>query len=56
MKKIAFFLCKNEGTFYYVDEKTKTIRFNRELMQQFLANLKLRDMAITFTPGSGSHT
>ncbi len=34
-------------TFYDVDEKTKTIQFNRELMQQFLANLKLRDSAIT---------
>ena len=34
-------------TFYYVDEKTKTIHFNRERMQQFLANLKLRDVTIT---------
>jgi hypothetical protein len=34
-------------TFYDIDEKTKTIRFNRELMQQFLANHKLRDVAIT---------
>jgi len=41
-------------TFYDVDEKTKTIRFNRELMQQFLANLKLRDMAITLALLSGS--
>jgi len=41
-------------TFYDVDEKTKTIRFNRELMQQFLANLKLRDMAITLALLSSS--
>ncbi len=34
-------------TFYDVDEKTKTIHFNRELMQEFLTNLKLRDVAIT---------
>jgi integrase len=34
-------------TFYDVDEKTRTIRFNRDRMQQFLANLKLRDQAIT---------
>lgn len=37
----------NVYTFYDVDEKTKTIHFNRELMQEFLANLKLRDVAIT---------
>ena len=36
-------------TFYDVDEKTRTIRFNRELMQQFLANLKLRDVTITLS-------
>jgi site-specific recombinase XerD len=41
-------------TFYDVDEKTKTIRFNRELMQQFLANLKLRDTAITLALLSSS--
>ena len=41
-------------TFYDVDEKTKTIRFNRELMQQFLANLKLRDVAITLSLLSSS--
>jgi len=41
-------------TFYDVDEKTKTIRFNRELMQQFLANLKLRDVAITLALLSSS--
>jgi hypothetical protein len=34
-------------TFYDIDEKTRTIHFNRELMQQFLANLKLRDVTIT---------
>ena len=34
-------------TFYDVDEKTRTIRFNREFMQQFLSNLKLREQAIT---------
>ncbi len=41
-------------TFYDVDEKTMTIRFNREMMQQFLANLKLRDVAITLTLLSSS--
>jgi hypothetical protein len=41
-------------TFYDVDEKTKTIRFNRELMQQFLANLKLRDTSITLALLSSS--
>ena len=41
-------------TFYDVDEKTMTIRFNRELMQQFLANLKLRDVAITLSLLSSS--
>jgi hypothetical protein len=41
-------------TFYDVDEKTKTIRFNRELMQQFLANLKPRDTAITLALLSSS--
>lgn len=41
-------------TFYDVDEKTKTIRFNRELMQQFLTNLKLRDAAITLALLSSS--
>jgi|GEM_PF-5094124 len=41
-------------TFYDVDEKTRTIRFNRERMQQFLANLKLRDVAITLTLLSSS--
>lgn len=33
-------------TFFDVDEKTRTIHFNREFMQQFLANLKLRDQTI----------
>jgi len=41
-------------TFYDVDEKTMTIRFNRERMQQFLANLKLRDVAITLALLSSS--
>jgi site-specific recombinase XerD len=40
--------------FYDVDEETKTIRFNREQMQQFLANLKLRDVAITLALLSSS--
>lgn len=34
-------------TFYDVDEKTMTIQFNRERMEQFLTNLKMRDVAIT---------
>ncbi|MHC3130137.1 MAG: site-specific integrase [Candidatus Bathyarchaeota archaeon] len=41
-------------TFYDVDEKTMTIRFNRERMQQFLVNLKLRDVAITLALLSSS--
>ena len=41
-------------TFYDVDEETKTIRFNREQMEQFLANLKLRDVAITLALLSSS--
>lgn len=41
-------------TFYDVDEKTMTIQFNRERMQQFLANLKLRDVAITLALLSSS--
>ena len=41
-------------TFYDVDEKTMTIRFNRELMQRFLSNLKLRDVAITLALLSSS--
>jgi len=47
---------KNDNlyTFYDVDEKTKTIQFNRELMQEFLANLKLRDVAITLAMLSSS--
>jgi hypothetical protein len=44
----------NLYTFYDVDEKTKTIHFNRELMQEFLANLKLRDVAITLALLSSS--
>jgi len=44
----------NVYTFYDVDEKTKTIRFNRERMQQFLANLKLRDVAVTLALLSSS--
>lgn len=41
-------------TFFDVDEKTKSIHFNRELMQQFLTNLKLRDVAITLALLSSS--
>jgi len=41
-------------TFYDVDEKTMTIRFNRERMQQFLVNLKLRDVATTLALLSSS--
>jgi len=41
-------------TFYDVDEKTMTIRFNRERMQQFLTNLKLRDVSITLALLSSS--
>ncbi len=41
-------------SFYDVNEKTKTIRFNRERMQQFLANLKPRDVAITLALLSSS--
>lgn len=41
-------------TFYDVDEKTKTIHFNREFMQEFLTNLKLRDIAITLALLSSS--
>lgn len=41
-------------TFFDVDERTKTIRFNRERMQQFLSNLKLRDVAITLALLSSS--
>ena len=41
-------------TFFDVDEKTRTIRFNREFMQQFLANLKPRDVAITLAMLSSS--
>ena len=41
-------------TFFDVDEKTRTIRFNRERMQQFLSNLKLRDVAITLALLSSS--
>jgi len=41
-------------TFYDLDEKTMTIRFNRERMEQFLANLKLRDVAITLALLSSS--
>ncbi len=44
----------NIYTFYDVDEKIMTIRFNRERMQQFLANLKLRDVAITLALLSSS--
>ncbi len=33
--------------FFKIDEKKKEIYFNRELMRQFLSNLKLRDQAIT---------
>ena len=42
-------------TFYDVDEKTRTIRFNRELIQQFLSNLKLRDVVIPLALLSSSH-
>jgi hypothetical protein len=41
-------------TFFDVDEKTREIRFNRELMQRFLSNLKLRDIAITLALLSSS--
>ncbi len=41
-------------TFYDVDERTKTIRFNREQFQTFLTNLKLRDVTITLTLLSSS--
>ena len=41
-------------TFYDVDEEAGEIRFNRELMQQFLANLKLRDVSITLALLSSS--
>jgi hypothetical protein len=41
-------------TFFDVDERTKSIHFNRELMQQFLANLKLRDITITLALLSSS--
>ena len=41
-------------TFYDVDEKTKSIHFNRELMQQFIAILKPRDVAITLALLSSS--
>ena len=44
----------NVYTFYDVDEKTRTIRFNRERMQQFLSNLKPRDVAITLALLSSS--
>ena len=41
-------------TFYDVDEEAGEIRFNREQMQQFLANLKLRDVTITLALLSSS--
>ena len=41
-------------SFYELDEETRTIRFNRERMQQFLTNLKLRDVAITLALLSSS--
>lgn len=41
-------------SFYDFDEETKTIQFNRERMQQFLTNLKLRDVAITLALLSSS--
>jgi len=41
-------------SFYDVDEKTKTIHFNRELMQQFLSNLKLRDVTTVLAMLSSS--
>lgn len=41
-------------TFYDVDEEAGEIRFNREQMQQFLANLKLRDVSITLALLSSS--
>lgn len=44
----------NIYTFYDVDEKTRTIRFNRERMRQFLANLMLRDVATTLALLSSS--
>ena len=41
-------------TFYDVDEETRTIQFNRDRMQQFLSNLKLRDQATTLALLSSS--
>lgn len=44
-------------TFFKVDEKKRKIYFDREPMQQFLSNLKLRDQAITlalFSSGQDS--
>jgi integrase len=40
--------------FYEVDEEKKIIRFDRELMQKFLSNLKLRDQTITLSLLSSS--
>lgn len=40
--------------FYDVDEKTRKVKFKREQMEQFLANLKLRDVAITLALLSSS--
>lgn len=36
-----------EWDFFPLDEESRTIRFDRERMQKFLSNLKLRDQAIT---------
>jgi len=40
--------------FFPVDEGTRTIRFDRDLMQKFLHNLKLRDQAIALALLSSS--
>jgi len=40
--------------FFPLDERTKTVSFNRELFQKFLSNLKLRDQAIALCMLSSS--
>lgn len=44
----------NNYAFYKVDEKGEKIYFDRELLQNFLSNLKLRDQAITLALLSSS--
>ena len=41
-------------TFYDVDEETRKVKFKREEFQSFLANLKIRDVAVTLTLLSSS--